>query len=108
MLQLIVKSRQLTDVQLWPSKHANMTSMADRRSESRSVIHRDWNTLLPSSTNNMLTRPRYDVPRANFANNHGITVLRHSLSRRRSAFSRRGYPWLGGRSSRGSDGGGIV
>jgi hypothetical protein len=88
MLRLIVKSRQLTDVH--PSKHANVTS------ESRSVIHRVWKTLLRSSANNMLIRPRYDVPRANFANNHCLTVLRRSLSRRRRAFSRRGYHWLGG------------
>ena len=52
-------------------------------------------TLLRSSANSMLTRPRYDVPRANFANNHCLTVLRCSLSRRRKAFSRDGYHWLG-------------
>src|SRR4030095_8379244 len=96
MLQLIVKSRQLTDVQPWPSKHANMTSVADPRSESRNVIHRDWKTLLRSSANNMLTTPLSDELRANFANNDCITVLRHSLSQSQRAFSRRGYHWLGG------------
>jgi hypothetical protein len=79
MLQLIVKSRQLTDVQPCPNAHANMTSEAARRSESRSVIHRDCKTLLRSSANNVLTRPTYDVPRANFANNHCTAVLRDSL-----------------------------
>jgi hypothetical protein len=79
MLLLIVKSPQLTDVQPWPNKHPNMTSVAGPRSESRSVIHRDSKTHLRSSANNMLTRPRYDVPRANFANNHRLTVLRRSL-----------------------------
>jgi hypothetical protein len=79
MLQLIVKSRQLTDVQPCPNAHANMTSEAAPRSESRSVIHRDCKTLLRSSANNVLTRPTYDVPRANFANNHCTAVLRDSL-----------------------------
>jgi hypothetical protein len=76
MLRLIVKSRQLTDVQPC-TNHANMTSLAVPRSESRSVIHHDWKTLRRSSANNMLTRPPYDVPRANFADNQSITVLRH-------------------------------
>jgi len=75
MLRLIVKSRQLTDVEPC-TNHANMTSLAGPRSESLSVIHRDWKNLLRSSANNMLTRPPYDVPRANFADNHSITILR--------------------------------
>jgi hypothetical protein len=79
MLRLIVKSRQLTDVQPWPSKDANMTLVAVPGPESRSVTHRGWKTLLRNSANNMLTRPRFDVPRANFANNHCLTVLRRSL-----------------------------
>jgi sirohydrochlorin ferrochelatase len=79
MLQLICQIAQLTDVQPCLNKHANMTSVEGPRSESRSVIHRDWKTLLQSSANNMLTRPPYDVPRANFAVNHCITVLRRSL-----------------------------
>src|SRR5712692_8790758 len=78
MLRLIVKSRQLTDVQPCIN-HANMTLVAVPGLESRSVTHHDWKTLLRNSANNMLTRPRYDVPRANFADNHSITVLRHSL-----------------------------
>jgi hypothetical protein len=69
MLRLIVKSRQLTDVQPWPSKDANMTLVAVPGPESRSVTHRGWKTLLRNSANNMLIRSRYDVPRANFANN---------------------------------------
>src|SRR6266851_1694574 len=80
MLWLIVKSRQLTDVQPC-TNHANMTSLAGLRSESRSVIHRDWKTLLRSSANNMLTRPPSDVPRANFADNHSITILRFLRAR---------------------------
>ena len=79
MLQLIVKSRQLTDVHRWPSKHANMTSVADPRSESRNVIHRAEKTFLRSSANNMLTTPLSDELRANFANNHRLTVSRRSL-----------------------------
>src|ERR1700680_1629188 len=79
MLHLIVKSRQLTEVQPCPNKHANMISVADPRSESRSVIHRDWKTLLRSSANNMLIRLPCDGPQANFAVNHCLTVLRRSL-----------------------------
>ena len=73
MFWLIVKSRQLTDVQPC-TNHANMTSLAGPRSESRSVIHRDWKTLRRNSANNMLTRPPYDVPPANFVDNHSITI----------------------------------
>jgi hypothetical protein len=105
MLQLIVKFRQLTEVQPWPNKHANMTSVAGPRSESGGVIHRDWKTLPRSSANNVLTRPRYDVPRANFANNHCLTVLRRSLSRRWRAFSRAVSAGWEGVSSCGPDGG---
>src|ERR1700674_4722532 len=79
MLHLIVKSWQLTEVQPCPNKHANMISVADPRSESRSVIHRDWKTLPRSSANNMRIRPPYDVPPANFAANYFITVLRRSF-----------------------------
>src|SRR6266446_2583023 len=74
MLRLIVKVRQLTDVQPC-TNHANMTLVAVPGLESRSVTHHDWKTLLRSSANNMLTRPRYDVPRANFAGDQSITVL---------------------------------
>ena len=65
----IVKSRQLVDIQPCLNKHANTTSVAVPRAESRSVTHRDWKTLLRNSANNMLTRPPYDVPRASFADN---------------------------------------
>jgi hypothetical protein len=75
MLWLIVKSPQLTDVQPC-TNHANMTLVAVPGLESRSVIHRDWKTHLRSSASNMLTRPPYDVPRANFADNQSITILR--------------------------------
>ena len=75
MLRLIVKLRQLTDIQPC-TNHANMTLVAVPGLESRSVTHHDWKTLLRSSANNMLTRPRYDVPRANFADNQSIMVLR--------------------------------
>ena len=75
MLWLIVKSRQLTDVQPC-TNHANMTLVAVPGLESRSVTHRDWKTLLRSNVSNMLTRPPYDVPRANFADNQSIRVLR--------------------------------
>lgn len=51
------------------SKHANVTLVAVPGPESRSVTHRGWKTLLRNSANNMLTRPPYDVPRANFADN---------------------------------------
>src|ERR1700720_3275161 len=78
MLWLIVKSRQLTDVQPC-TNHANMTLVAVPGLESRSVTHHDSKTLLRNSANNMLTGPPYDVPRANFADNQSITVLRHSL-----------------------------
>ena len=78
MLRLIVKSRQLTDVQPC-TNHANMTLVAVPGLESRSVTHHDWKTLLRSSANNMLIRPPCDVPRANFAVNQGITLLRCSL-----------------------------
>jgi hypothetical protein len=44
-----------------------MTLVAVPGPESRSVTHRDWRTLLRNSANNMLTRPPYDVPRANLA-----------------------------------------
>src|SRR5438045_6921628 len=47
-----------------------MTSVAVPGPESRSVIDRDWKTLLRNSANTMLTSPLYDGPRANFANNH--------------------------------------
>src|ERR1700730_5050195 len=77
MLRLIVKSRQLNDVQPC-TNHANMTLVAVPGLESRSVTHHDWKTLLRNSENNMLTRPPYDAPRANFADNHSITILRHS------------------------------
>ncbi len=70
MLQLIGKSQQLTDIQPCLNKHANMTLVAVPGRESRSVIDRDWTTLLRNSANNMLTRPPHDGPRANFANNH--------------------------------------
>src|SRR5260370_23746518 len=53
-----------------------MTLVAVPGLESRSVTHHDWKRLLRSSANNMLTRPPYDVPRANFADNHSITILR--------------------------------
>src|SRR6202165_817003 len=78
MLWLIVKARQLTDVQPC-TNHANMTWVAVPGVESRSVTHHDWKTLLRNSANNMLTRPRYDVPRANFADNHSITISRLPL-----------------------------
>lgn len=68
MLWLIGKSRQLTDVQPC-TNHANMTLVAVPGLESRSEIHHDWRTLLRNSANNMLTRPRYGVQRANFADN---------------------------------------
>jgi hypothetical protein len=68
MLWLIVKSRQVTDVQPC-TNHASMTLVAVPGLESRTVTHHDWKTLLPNSASNMLTRPRYDVPRANFADN---------------------------------------
>src|SRR4029077_19294299 len=74
MLWLIVKSRQLTDVQPC-TNHANMTLVAVPGLESRSVIHRDWKTVRRNSANNMLTRSPYDVPRANFADDQSITVL---------------------------------
>jgi hypothetical protein len=79
MLPLIVKSWRLTDIQPCPNKHANMTSVAVPGPESRSVIHRDWKTLLRSSANNMLIRLPCDGPQANFAVNHCLTVLRRSL-----------------------------
>lgn len=44
----------------------------------------------------MLTTPLSDELRANFANNHCITILRPSLSQSQRALSRRGYHWLGG------------
>ena len=68
-LPFIVKSRQLADIQPCLSKDANMTLVAVPGPESRSVTHRDWRTLLRNSANNMLTRPPYDVRRANFADN---------------------------------------
>jgi hypothetical protein len=68
-LPFIVKSRQLTDIQPCLNKNANMTLVTVPGRESRSVTHRDWRTLLRNSANNMLTRPPYDVPRANFADN---------------------------------------
>jgi hypothetical protein len=74
MLRLIVKLRQLVDVQPC-TNHANMTLVAVPGLESRSVTHHDWKTLLRNSANNMLTRPRYDVPRANFADDQSIRVL---------------------------------
>src|SRR5712671_3239913 len=80
MLLLIVKLRQLTDV-LPCTNHANMTLVAVPGLESRSVTHHDWKTLLRSSANNMLTRPPYDVPRANFADDHSITILRFLRAR---------------------------
>lgn len=46
-----------------------MTPAPGPRSKNRIATNRDWKTLLRSSANNMLTRPLYDVPRANFANN---------------------------------------
>jgi hypothetical protein len=73
MLWLIVKSRQFTDVQPCIN-HANMTLVAVPGVESPSVTRHDWKTLLRSSASNMLTRPPYDVPRANFADNHSITI----------------------------------
>jgi hypothetical protein len=73
MLRLIVKSRQLTDVQPC-TNHANMTLVAVPGLESRSVTHHDWKTLRRNSANNMLTRPPSDVPRANFADNQSITI----------------------------------
>jgi hypothetical protein len=76
---VIGKSRRLTDVQPCPNKHVNMTSVAGPRSESRSVIHRDWKTFLRSSANNMLIRPQHDVPRANFAVDHCLAVRRSLL-----------------------------
>jgi len=73
MLWLIVKSRQLTDVQPC-TNHANMTLVAVPGLESRSVKHHDWKTLLRNNASNMLTRPRYDGPQANFADNQSITI----------------------------------
>ncbi len=73
MLRLIVKSRQLTDVQPC-TNHANMTLVAVPGLESRSVTRHDWKTLRRNSANNMLTRPPYDVPRASFADNQSITI----------------------------------
>ena len=75
MLRLIVKSRELTDVQLC-TNHANVPLVAVPGLESRSVTHHGWKTLLRNSANNMLTRLPYDVPRANFADNQSIAVLR--------------------------------
>ena len=75
MLWLIVKSRQLTDVQPC-TNHANMTLVAVPGLESRGVTHHDWKTLLRNNASNMLTRPQYDGPRANFADNQSITALR--------------------------------
>jgi hypothetical protein len=79
MLQLIVKSRQLIDIEPSLNKHANMTFVVVHGQESRSVKRRDWKTLRRSSANNMLTSPPYDGPRVNFANSHCITVLPGSL-----------------------------
>jgi hypothetical protein len=80
MFQLIVKSPQLTDIEPCLNKHANMTLVVVPGPESRSVIGRDWNTLLRNSTNNMLTNPLYDGPRANFTNNHCAMKCRDSTS----------------------------
>jgi hypothetical protein len=81
MLWLIVKSRQLTDVQPC-TNHADMTLVAVPGLESRSVTHHDWKTLLRNSANNMLTRPPYDVPPANFVDNHSITIDSSGLDSR--------------------------
>lgn len=67
-MQMVVGSRQLTDVQPCSNKNANMIPVPGLRPERRIVINRDWKTLLRSSANNMLTRRLYDVPRASFAN----------------------------------------
>ena len=63
------RMRQLIDIQPCLNKHANMTLVAVPGAESRSVTGHDWKILLRNSANNMLTRPPYDVPRANFADN---------------------------------------
>jgi hypothetical protein len=78
MLGLIVKSRQLTDVQPC-TNHANMTLVAVPGLESRSATHHVWKTRLRNSANNMLTRPRSGVPRANFADNQKHNEFAHSL-----------------------------
>jgi hypothetical protein len=63
------RMRQLIDIQPCLSKHGNMTLVVIRGLESRSGTRHDWKILLRNSANNMLTRPPYDVPRANFADN---------------------------------------
>jgi hypothetical protein len=68
MLELVVQSRQLTDVPPCPNKHANMTPVADPRLESRIVTNRDRKTRPRSSANNMLITRQSDVPRASFEN----------------------------------------
>ena len=56
-----------------------MTSVPGPRPESRNVIHRAWKMFLRSSANNMLTTPRSDELRANFANNHCAMECRDSM-----------------------------
>jgi len=74
MLRLIVKLRQLTDVQSMhkPRKHDFGGSPTGK---SRSVTHHDWKTLRRNSANNMLQGPRTTC-RDKFAVIRAIMVLR--------------------------------
>ena len=76
---LIVKWRQLTDIQPCLNKIANRRLAAVFGAESRSVTHRDRKTLLRNNANNMLTRPPCDVPQASFADTNAVGFIARHL-----------------------------